>query len=153
MSALEVSQVVALVLVGIAAGNDVGTWTAVHPALGGIPLEADVPAHRAIIRRYGYFMPWFGPLTLAWVILVAVLSDDAPSSSLTFAIVAAACFFGWQMLNLAVGRLSLQLRDVPDDISEQDWRSLRRRWDQGHLLGTFLSTVALVCLALSVVLS
>ena len=58
---LKTARLVNLLLAGTLAGNEFGTWAAVHPALEELSPAERLRAEQALTRRFGAIMPaWMG---------------------------------------------------------------------------------------------
>jgi hypothetical protein len=150
-TALGVARFVNVTLAGVLTGNEIGTWAAVHPALGTIPACSAIAAEQAVTRRYGQLMPGAMSATIVSAIPVLALSHDAPiASRLTllglgaFATMLAVTLVGNRPINQEVLRFS------PEEPVET-WRALRCRWDRLHRIRVLLDVVGLSCLVAAVV--
>ena len=55
---LKVARFVNLILAGLLAGNEFGTWAAVHPALGRLSTRERIRAEQEVTRRFAAIMPF-----------------------------------------------------------------------------------------------
>ena len=53
---LKVTRFVNLILAGLLAGNEFGTWAVVHRALWTMPTPEHIRAEQALTRRFGSIM-------------------------------------------------------------------------------------------------
>ena len=53
---LKGARFVNLLLAGTMAGNELGGWVAVHPALSTLPVMPHIQAEQAVVARYGRIM-------------------------------------------------------------------------------------------------
>ena len=61
MKVSNTARSVNLVLAGMLAGNEFGTWSAVHPALEDLSPEERIRAEQEVTRRYAAIMTvWMG---------------------------------------------------------------------------------------------
>ncbi len=145
MTLLEAAQALNLFLTSLLVGNEVGTWSVVHPALDTLPFEANVPAERAIVRRYGQLMPILMPLTIASGILVLALGRA--SGSFLLALAGVACLALMLAVTLAGNvPINKRLLAATMDTPPATWWALRRRWDRLHCLRVLLDAAALALL-------
>ncbi len=151
--ALGVAQCVNVSLAGMLTGNELGTWAAVHPALGTIPTRSAIAAEQAVTRRYGKLMPGVVSATVASAVPVLALLDDAPGAfRLTLAGTAA---FGLMLAVTLVGNRPINEEVLRFSAEEpvETWRALRRRWDRLHRIRVALDVVGLSCLVAAAVVS
>ena len=151
--ALGAAQFVNVTLAGVLTGNEVGTWAAVHPALGTIPTRSAIAAEQAVTRRYGQLMPGMMSATIVSGVPVLALLDGAPAASrLTLAGMVA---FGMMLAVTLIGNRPINeqvLRFSPEEPVEA-WHALRSRWDRLHRIRVALDVAGLSCLVAAAVAS
>jgi uncharacterized membrane protein len=146
-------QLVNLVLVGVLAGNEFGTWAVVHRAIAELSIPEQVRAEQALTRRYGQLMP---------VLMLAALASGGLASATSAArrgplpralrLAASACLAAMLGITL-VGNQPLNratLRQEPS-VDPQAWLGLRGRWNRLHDWRVPLDLAALVLFALGIV--
>ncbi len=74
---LKTVRSVNLLLAGMLAGNEFGTWAAVHPAMEELSPPERLRAEQALTRRYGAIMPAWMSSALASCFAAALLSRGA----------------------------------------------------------------------------
>ena len=144
--ALRVAQFVNNSLAGTLAGNELGTWAAVHPALRTIPPRCEIAAEQAVTRRYGGLMPGLMSATILSTVPVLALLEDSPTASRLS--VAGMGAFGVMLAVTLAGNRPINdevLRFSPEEPVEA-WRALRARWDRLHRARVALDVVGLSCL-------
>ncbi|HZC84446.1 MAG TPA: hypothetical protein VE194_08450, partial [Rubrobacter sp.] len=81
-----------LALAGMLAGNEFGTWAAVHPALGKLGAAERLRAEQEVTRRYAAIMPaWMGSTVACCVLALLISRGSAGFRSTLFGTV---CFVG-----------------------------------------------------------
>lgn len=133
-----------LVLAGMLAGNEFGTWAAVHPALEKMIPPERLRAEQELTRRFGAIMPaWMGS-ALASCLLTAFLSRGSAGfrptllGTLCFAAMLASTRLG----NVPINYRTLELTE--DDLEE--FGRLRDRWDRLHTLRVVLTMTGFAAL-------
>ncbi|HET7273256.1 MAG TPA: hypothetical protein VFI90_19470 [Rubrobacter sp.] len=81
-----------LVLAGMLAGNQFGTWTAVHPSFEILSPPGRIPAEQELTRRFGAIMPVWMDSTVASCVLALLFSRGAPGFRST--LLGTACLAG-----------------------------------------------------------
>ena len=131
-----------LVLAGMLAGNEFGTWAAVHPSLGKLDPAERIRAEQEITRRYGTIMPaWMGS-TVVSCILALVLSRG--STGFRSTLFGTACFVG-MLLSTRIGNVPINNRvlEIDPEKDQEEFARLRERWDRLHTLRVALNVVGL----------
>lgn len=141
---LKPIRLVNLLLAGTLAGNEFGTWAAVHPAVAGLSPPERLGAEQELTRRFGEIMPARMGAALGSSFLATLLSRGSAGFRAT--LLGALCF--------AAMRASTRLGNVPindrtleptkDDLEE--FGRLRERWGRLHTLRVILTTTGLVAL-------
>lgn len=148
--ASKTARLVNLVLAGTLAGNEFGSWAAVHPALGGLPPEEHMRAEQEVYRRYGRIMPPFMAATVASAVPALAAIPDRQSPAFRFTLAGAACFAAMLAVtlggNVPINRRILELPAREEAYGE--FLDLRRRWDRLHAARNVLNAAgfALSCL-------
>ena len=145
---LKAARFVNLLLAALLAGNEFGTWVAVHPALGTMPTPAHVRAEQELVRRYGKIMPFWMISVIASCLPAAALARNRRSSRLTLA--GMACFVA-MLISTLLGNVPINnqvLELAPDETPPESWRELRERWNRLHTLRTLLNVAGLSLLYL-----
>ena len=146
----DVATIVSLLLGGILAGNELGTWAVVHPALARLRLAHAVPAEQAVTRRYAMFMPG---LMVAALVAAFASAGVLDGSARTLLLLAGGCYAAMIAITL-VGNVPINvqtLRFEGDD--EQRWRAMRRRWDRLHTVRIVLDIGGFALIAAAAVTS
>lgn len=133
-----------LLLAGMLAGNELGTWAAVHPALEELSPAERLRAEQALTRRFGAVMPaWMGS-ALASCFAAALLAHGSSGFRRTFlgALCFAAMLASTRLGNVPINTRTLELTE--DDLEE--FGRLRDRWDRLHTLRVALTTAGFAAL-------
>ena len=133
-----------LLLAGMLAGNEFGTWAAVHPALEELSPAERLRAEQALTRRFGAIMPaWMGS-ALASCFAAALLARGAAGSRRTLlgTLCFAAMLASTRLGNVPINNRTLELKE--DDI--EAFERLRDRWGRLHTLRIALTTVGFAAL-------
>jgi uncharacterized membrane protein len=131
-----------LVLAGMLAGNEFGTWAAVHPSLGKLDPAERIRAEQEVTRRYGAIMPaWMGS-TVVSCLLALVLSRG--SSGFRSTLFGTACFVG-MLLSTRIGNVPINNRvlEIDPEKDQEEFARLRERWDRLHTLRVALNVAGL----------
>ena len=135
-----------LVLAGVLTGNELCTFTVVHPLLQRLGYAEEVAGEQFVTRRLGAVMP---PLMTATVATgaVAVAGLEGRERALVGAGTAA---YAAMLAITAVGNMPVNVQTLSWDTATQpeaEWRRLRRRWDRSHALRVALDAAGLAALA------
>ncbi len=131
-----------LVLAGMLAGNEFGTWAAVHPALERLGPEERIRAEQEVTRRYGAFMPaWMGSAVVSS--LLALLFSRG-SAGFRSTLLGTACFAG-MLISTRLGNVPINARvlQMDPERDQGEFAGLRERWDRLHALRVALNVVGL----------
>ncbi|MEJ7816204.1 MAG: DUF1772 domain-containing protein [Rubrobacter sp.] len=142
MKVLGIVRSVNLVLAGMLAGNEFGTWAAVHPSLGKLGPAERIRAEQEITRRYAAIMPgWMGSTVVSCVLAVLFSRGGAGSGS---TLLGAACFVG-MLASTRIGNVPINNRvlEMDPERDQEEFANLRRRWDKLHTLRVALNVAGL----------
>ncbi len=145
---IRAAYFVNLLLAGTLAGNEFGTWAAVHPALGRLSGAENIRAEQEITGRYGTIMPfWMSAVLFSCLPVLALLRGGRSfyptlAGMLCFAAMLAATLIG----NVPINDRILELNPETDF---QEFASLRERWDTLHTVRIILDIAGLSFLILS----
>ena len=142
MTAAHYLGLAALVVGGVTACAEFGSYAFVHPVIRRLPPEHHIAVEQGLLRTFGRVMPVLMPATLLIAIGVASAGHTAdqagPSLWRWLAVAAYAAAVVSTVIfnvpvNLATGRWN---RDQPP----QDWKNTRNRWEffQGVLAAWLL---------------
>jgi uncharacterized membrane protein len=134
-----------LVLAGMLAGNEFGTWAAVHPSLEKLGPEERIRAEQEITRRYAALMPvWMGSTVVSCVLAVLFSRGRAGFRS---TLLGAACFVG-MLASTRIGNVPINNRvlEMDPEKDQEEFAQLRKRWDRLHTLRVALNVAGLVSL-------
>jgi uncharacterized membrane protein len=140
-------EVVSLLLVGLIAGAELGSWCCVQPVVGRLPYEQSVAAEQAMLRTFGRIMPVLMPLSGILAIALIIVSREERSIVLWLRIAAALCIAVTVVSTLAVN-VPINNRtagwQLTNDASE--WQRMRMQWHffQGVRGGLFASAFVLL---------
>jgi len=131
-----------LVLAGMLAGNEFGTWAAVHPSLEKLGPEARITAEQEITRRYAAIMPaWMGSTVVSCVLAVLFSRGRAGFRS---TLLGAACLVG-MLASTRIGNVPINNRvlEMDPEKDQEEFTQLRKRWDSLHTLRVALNVAGL----------
>ena len=146
---LKTARCINLLLAGTMAGNELGGWLAVHPALGTLPITPHIQAEQAVVARYGRIMPIW--MTAAIVSCFPVLARIPNRRSAAFRLTLAGMLCFLAMLGVTFGGnmpINRQVLQLSPDRPPTNWHALRSRWDRLHTLRNLLNMAGLSCLVL-----
>lgn len=144
-------QLLAVLVLGLMAGNELNVAAFAHPALNRQPLEVHIPMRSSLAIMFGRVMPFWmtGSTLLNLLVLLPFehLNNDAwRLAAIALAIQVLAVLFsliGPVPINNRIAKWTP--RSLPDD-----WRAQEHRWDLYHSFRTCGLVVAFVLLVLSV---
>jgi hypothetical protein len=138
----RIFRFVNLMAAGLLAGNELGTWAAVHPAMEKLSPPERVRAEQELTRRFGAIMPFWMAAAVLSCLLNVTLSAGKPGfrPTLAGALCFAAMLASTRLGNVPINNRTLEI-DPETDIEE--FERLRERWDKLHILRTSLTTVGL----------
>lgn len=148
--ALKITRFVNLLLAALLAGNEFGTWAAVHRALWTMPVPEHIRAEQALTRGFSSIMPFWMLSVLASCLSVLALIRDRGSSSFRFTLAGTLCFVAMLIStlrgNVPINNRTLELS--PEETPPEEWRRLRERWERLHALRVLLNVAGLSSLLL-----
>jgi len=142
MKVLSIVRSVNLVLAGMLAGNEFGTWAAIHPALGKLGPAERIRAEQEVTRRYAAIMPaWMGSTVVSSVLALLFSRGKAGFRSTLFG---TACFVG-MLASTRVGNVPINDRvlEMDPERDQEEFARLRERWDRLHTLRVVLNVAGL----------
>ena len=134
-----------LVLAGMLAGNEFGTWAGVHPSLGKLGPEERIRAEQEITRRFAAIMPaWMGSTVVSCILALVLSRGSAGFRSTLFGTV---CFVG-MLASTRIGNVPINNRvlEMDPERDQEEFTRLRERWDRLHTLRVALNVVGLAFL-------
>src|SRR5215210_5348268 len=134
-----------LVLAGTLAGNEFGTWAAVHPALGDLGQAERVRAEQEVTRRFAAIMPaWMGSTVVTCVLALLFSRGTAGFRGTLFGTV---CFVG-MLASTRIGNVPINNRvlEIDPEKDQEEFAQLRERWDRLHTLRVTLNVAGLASL-------
>lgn len=140
--ALEIARFVNLLLAGLLAGNEFGTWAAVHSALEKLITPERIRAEQEVTRRYAKIMPFW--MSSAIASCLAVLVSSRKTSSFLPTLLGTVCFVA-MLVSTIFGNVPINDRVLelsPEDDSEEFVR-LRKRWDRLHAFRVLMNVTGL----------
>src|SRR5215212_11272374 len=138
MKVLSIVRSVNLVLAGMLAGNEFGTWAAIHPALGKLDPAERIRAEQEVTRRYAAIMPgWMGSTVVSCVL--ALLSSRG-TAGFRNTLLGTVCFVG-MLASTRIGNVPINNRvlEMEPEKDQEEFAALRRRWDMLHTLRVALN--------------
>jgi len=134
-----------LVLAGMLAGNEFGTWAAVDPALGKLGPAERIRAEQEITRRFAAIMPaWMGSTVVSSVLALLFSRGTTGVRSTLFG---TACFVG-MLASTRIGNVPINNRvlEMDPERDQEVFARLRERWDRLHALRVALNVAGLASL-------
>jgi uncharacterized membrane protein len=131
-----------LVLAGMLAGNEFGTWAAVHPSLEKLRPPERIRAEQEVTRRFAAIMPaWMGSTVFSCV-LALLFSRGLTGSRST--LLGTACFVG-MLASTRIGNVPINNRvlEIDPEKEQEEFAELRERWDRLHTLRVVLNVAGL----------
>jgi uncharacterized membrane protein len=128
---MDARSFIAILLAGVLTGSELTSWGIVHPTLWKLEHKEQVRAEKLIYRRFGSIDPFVMTATIA-ACFVAAAGLHGRSS--TLALLAGSCYAIMLAITL-IGNMPINIRVFRWDEEHGDpneWRRLRRRWDQLH---------------------
>jgi len=142
MKVLGITRSVNLLLAGLLAGNEFGTWAAVHPSLGKLGPAERIRAEQQITRRYAAIMPaWMGSTVISCLLALLFSRGTAGFRSALFGTV---CFVGI-LASTRIGNVPINDRvlEMDPERDQEEFARLRERWDRLHTLRVALNVAGL----------
>ncbi len=145
--ALKIARFVNLLLAGLLAGNEFGTWAAVHPALGKLSVAERIRAEQEVTRRYAAMMPVWMPSTT--VSCLPVLALVRGTRAFLPSLAGTLCFLG-MLASTTLGNIPINNRvlELSPETDQEEFVALRERWDRLHTLRGVLNLAGLAFLCL-----
>ena len=146
--ALKIARFVNLALAGLLAGNEFGTWVAVHRSLWTLSTPEHIRAEQALTRRFKSIMPFWMSSVVGSCLPVLALTRGRDPSVFRFTLAGMLCLVGMIVStlrgNMPINDRTLELS--PEETPPEEWRQLRERWDQLHTLRVLLNVTGLCLL-------
>ena len=122
-------EITSLVLVGLTAGAELGSWCCVQPVVGRLPYEQYVAAEQAMLRTFGRIMPVLMPLSGVLAIALIVVSRGERGVVVWLRVAAALCIAMTVITTLAVN-VPINSRTAVWQLNNEssEWYDMRRQW-------------------------
>lgn len=143
-----VLKTISVIVAGLMVGNELAVSAFVHPRLSALDDKVHAASAQALARVYGAVMPiWYA----AVLILTVALTLVVPWSIATeLAAVAAAIWLGSIIFTLVFPvPINNQVIRWDLDALPDNWKALRKRWDQFHAIRIVMLLLALTCLTVA----
>lgn len=140
--ALKIVRFVNLFLAGLLAGNELGSWAALHPALEKLDPPGRMRAEQEVTRRYAAIMPlWIGSTLVS---CLAALGIARGSAGFRRTLAGTACFAG-MLTSTRLGNVPINDRvlELSPEEDQAEFARLRERWDRLHTLRVVLNLAGL----------
>jgi hypothetical protein len=146
---LKIARFVNLLMVGLLAGNEFGTWAAVHPALGRLSARERIRAEQEVTRRYARIMPFWMSSAIASCLPVLALIPDRRSIAFFSTLAGTACF-GAMLISTLLGNVPINNRvlEMSPENDSEEFSRLRERWDKLHAFRVLINVTGLAFLCL-----
>ena len=131
-----------LALVGMLAGNEFGTWAAVHPALERLSPPERIRAEQGLTRSFAALMPtWMGVAVVSCLLAVLFSRGSAGfRGTLAGAACSVAMLVSTRLGNVPINDRVLQMDPESD---REEFEALRERWNRLHTLRVALTVAGL----------
>ncbi|MBW4579398.1 MAG: DUF1772 domain-containing protein [Tildeniella nuda ZEHNDER 1965/U140] len=146
-------QTIVLLVAGLMVGNELAVSAFVHPQLCQLKDECHAASAQALARTYGSIMPFWYALTLALTLGTAFIIQPnrtafllAAIASLIWVLVILFTLIRLVPINNQIAQLNLE--ELPDN-----WKELRKQWDQLHAVRVVFLVVAFISLTAACQLS
>ena len=138
----KIARFVNLRLAGLLAGNEFGTWAAVHPALGKLSVAERVRIEQEVTRRYAKMMPFWMSSTI--LSCLPVLALGRRTSGFRYSLLGALCF-ATMLLTTFLGNVPINNRvlKLSPEADGEEFVELRKRWDRLHTIRALLNVAGL----------
>jgi uncharacterized membrane protein len=138
----KIARFVNLLLAGLLAGNEFGTWAAVHPALGKLSVAERIRAEQEVTRRYAKMMPFWMSSTI--LSCLPVLALGRRTSGFRYSLLGALCF-ATMLLTAFLGNVPINNRvlELSPEADGEEFVELRKRWDRLHTIRALLNVAGL----------
>jgi hypothetical protein len=147
---LKIARIVNLLLAALLAGNEFGTWAAVHRALWSMPTPEHIKAEQALTRRFASIMPFWMVSVLVSCLPALALTRRGGAPAFSFTLAGTLCFVT-MLVSTVRGNVPINNRTLdlsPEETPSEEWRALRGRWDRLHTLRVVLNVAGLSLLLL-----
>ena len=134
-----------LVLVGLLAGNELGTLAAVHPSLERLSPPERIRAEQELTRRFAAIMPvWMVSAVVSCLLALPFSRGSAGFRSTLFG---TACLVG-MLASTRIGNVPINERvlELDPERDQEEIVRLRERWDRLHALRVALNAAGLASL-------
>ncbi len=142
-----------LLLAALLAGNEFGTWAAVHRALWSMPTPEHIRAEQALTRRFASIMPFWMVSVLVSCLPALALARRGGAPAFRFTLAGTFCFVAMLVStvrgNVPINNRTLELS--PEETPPEEWRELRERWDRLHAMRVVLNVAGLSLLLLGTI--
>lgn len=149
----RIVRFVNLLLAALLAGNEFGTWAAVHRALWSMPTPEHIRAEQALTRRFASIMPFWMVSVLVSCLPALALARRGGASAFRFTLAGTFCFVAMLVStvrgNVPINNRTLELS--PEETPPEEWRDLRARWDRLHAVRVVLNVTGLGLLLLGTI--
>ncbi len=131
-----------LLLAGMLAGNEFGTWAAVHPSLEKLSPPERIRAEQEVTKRFAAIMPFWMISTI--VSCLATLVASRGSAGFRNTLLGTACLAG-MFASTVLGNVPINNRvlEIDPEKEQEEFAALRRRWDRLHTLRVVLNLAGL----------
>lgn len=142
MTALKMVRFVNLFLAGLLAGNELGSWAALHPALEKLGPPGRMRAEQEVTQRYAAIMPlWMGSTLVSCLV---ALGTARGSAGFRRTLAGTACFAG-MLVSTRLGNVPINHRvlELSPEEDQAEFARLKERWDRLHTLRVALNLAGL----------
>ncbi len=149
----QIVRLINLLLAALLAGNEFGTWAAVHRALWSMPTPDHIRAEQALTRRFASIIPFWMVSVLVSCLPALALARRGGAPAFRFTLAGTLCFVAMLVStvrgNVPINNRTLELS--PEATPPEEWRDLRERWDRLHAVRVVLNVTGLGLLLLGTI--
>ncbi len=140
-------KILALLLLGTLAGNELAVGAFVHPALSRLPDAQHAAAAQGLARIYGKVGPFWYAATL--LVLIFVAWRTSANGAAKLALIASAALVAISIVFTIVGPVPINNRVAAWNLDDlpPNWKADRVRWDKLHAIRVVILLVSLIALA------
>ncbi|MBW4690867.1 MAG: DUF1772 domain-containing protein [Lyngbya sp. HA4199-MV5] len=142
-------KTISVIVAGLMVGNELAVGAFVHPRLSALDDKTHAASAQALARVYGAAMPiWYAAVLILTVALTLVMQPWSIATEI--AAVAAAIWLGSIVFTLVFPvPINNQVIRWDLDALPDNWKALRKQWDQFHAIRVVMLLLALTCLTIA----
>lgn len=148
---MDVFAFIALVVTGLTACAEFGSYAFVHPVLRRLPREYHLQVEQGLLRTFGRVMPVLMTLSVVLSVSYAMRMRNYPGST-RLVFWGAAASFAFALISTIIFNVPINAATGHWDAANPppDWKETRNRWEFFQGLRSWLLLVGFVLLCLAV---